>query len=115
MKTYRAAQSRFGGRMREQDCGELFTLLSCFHRTYAIHEDEVKLVLETIAEAYSTEYDHPDTRAIEILRNPRGAGRKKKLTESDEQHVQDLHREGYTVREIADLTGISKSSIQRML
>lgn len=115
MTTYRAAQSRFGSRMLERDFGELYALLKCFHRTYAIHDEEVKLVLETIAEAYSTEYHRSDRKAIEELSNPRRAGRKKKLTELDKQRVQELHRAGHTVRDIAALTGIPKSSVQRVL
>lgn len=115
MKTYRKAQSRFGSRMSERDFGELYSLLKFFFSIYATHEDEVKQVLEIIAEAYFTEYNCSDREAIEKLRNPRGAGRKKKLTEADKKRIQELRRAGHTIREIAVLTGISRSSVQRML
>lgn len=115
MKTYRAAQSRFGSYMTESDFGELHSLLKCFYSTYAIHEDEVKQVLDIVAEAYSMEYNRSDIKAIERLGNPRGAGRKAKLTEADKTFVQNLRSAGHTIREIAALTGIPKSSVQRLL
>lgn len=115
MKTYRDAQSRFGSTMPERDFGELYSLLKYFFSIYAFHEDEVKQMLETIAEAYATEYNCSDRKAIEKLGNPRGAGRKPKYTEADKNRIRDLHRAGHTVREIAALTGISKSSVQRLL
>lgn len=115
MKTYRAAQSRFGSRLEEHDFGELYSLLDYFYRVYAIREDAVKLVLDTIAEAYSTEYGHDDPAAIKLLHNPRGAGRKKKISVEAQQEIRSLHKSGLSVREIAQNTGISKSTVQRIL
>lgn len=115
MKTYRAAQSRFGSRLEKHDFGELYNLLDYFYRVYAIQEDAVKLVLDTIAEAYSSEYGYDDPAAIKLLHNPRGAGRKKMISAEVQRKVRSLHKSGLSVREIAQDTGISKSTVQRIL
>lgn len=115
MKTYRAAQSRYGARMLVKEFGDLYACLMCFYRTYAIEEEAVKHVLDVVAYAYSTEYEADDPDAISRLRNLRGAGRNSKFTEEDRQKVKELAKAKLSVREIAEKTGISKSTVQRML
>lgn len=107
---------RTGLCMNEPDFGETYTLLELFLKTYTTHEEEVKIVLETILEIYMKEYQRKDpARAIRALRNPRYAGRKKSLSDETIQNVKSLHDEGESIRSIAEKTGVSKSSVQRIL
>ena len=115
MKTYRAAQSRFGGIMLEKDFGELYAYLACFYGTYAIEEQAVKQVLDTVAWAYAAEYGYEDPSAIKALRNSRGAGRKRKTSQEMKQTIKELAKSGLSIREITAKTGIPKSTVQRML
>ena len=46
--------------MLEKDFGDLYACLECFYSTYAIEEKAVKLVLDTVAWTYATEYGHDD-------------------------------------------------------
>lgn len=101
--------------MTEKDFGELYAGLTCFYRTYAIEEQAVKLVLDTVANAYATEYGHDDLSAIKEIRNPRNAGRKRKYSEGVKQRVKDLSKSGLSTRQISAETGIPKSTVQRLL
>ena len=115
MKTYRAAQSRFGGTMLEKDFGDLYACLECFYSTYAIEEKAVKLVLDTVAWTYATEYGHDDPSAIKALHNSRGAGRRQKTSQEMQQNIKDLAKSGLSVRQISAKTGVPKSTVQRLL
>ncbi len=107
---------RTGGCMTEHDFGETYTFLELFLRTYVIYEDEVKIVLQAILEMYMLEYNKADpVRALKALRNPRNAGRKKQITDDNVDRIRGLYRKGLSIREIAEETGISKSSVQRFL
>ena len=107
---------RTGLCMNEPDFGEVYTLLELFLKTYTTHEDEVKIVLDAILEVYMKDYRKKDpVRALHALRNPRRAGRKQAILSEAIQSVLLLHDEGESLRSIAEKTGISKSSVQRIL
>ena len=107
---------RAGLCMIEPDFGETYTYLELFLNTYTTHEEEVKIVLDTILETYMKEYRQKDpVRALHTLRNPRGAGRKKTIPDETIQNVRSLHETGESIRSISEKTGVSKSSVQRIL
>ncbi|MBR3431187.1 MAG: helix-turn-helix domain-containing protein [Clostridia bacterium] len=107
---------RTGGGMTEHDFGETYTFLELFLRTYVVHEDEVKTVLQAILEMYMLEYNREDpVRALKALRNPRNAGRKKRIANEVVSRIRELHSQGHSIRCIADETGVPKSSVQRLL
>ncbi len=102
--------------MTEHDFGETYTFLELFLRTYVIHENEVKTVLQTILEMYMLEYNKKDpVRALRALRNPRNAGRKKHIASEVASRIRELRSQGHSIRCIAEETGVPKSSIQRLL
>ena len=107
---------RTGLCMSEHDFGETYTFLELFFQTYTVHEDDVKVVLQAILDTYILEYNRADPlRALKTLRNPRNAGRKQQITDEDMCKIKDLHNKGLSIRSISEETGISKSTIQRML
>lgn len=101
--------------MSEKDFGELYACLACFYSTYAIEEQAVKLVLDTVAWTYATEYGHGDPSAIKDLHNSRGAGRKQKTSQEMQQSIRDLAKAGLSIRQISAETGVPKSTVQRLL
>ena len=110
------AHRRSGGGMSEHDFGEAYTFLELFLRTYVVHEDEVKTVLQAILDTYMLEYNRADpTRALKELRNPRNAGRKRSISDDDMRRIQELHSQNHSIRTIADETGVPKSTVQRLL
>ncbi len=107
---------RTGGCMTEHDFGETYTFLELFLRTYTVHEDDVKVVLQAILDTYMLEYNRADPiRALKTLRNPRNAGRKQQTADEDIYRIKDFHNKGLSIRSISEVTGIPKSTIQRML
>ena len=102
--------------MSEHDFGETYTFLEFFLRTYVVHEDDVKTVLQTILETYMLEYNRADPiRALKALRNPRNAGRKKHISDDVESRIRELRNQGHSIRCITEETGVPKSSVQRLL
>ncbi len=107
---------RTGLCMTEHDFGETYTFLELFLKTYCSHEDEVRIVLDTILATYMQEYGRKDPiQALKALRNPRNAGRKQTIPEDVEHMVKSLHCLGKSIRAIAEETGLSKSSVHRLL
>ena len=107
---------RTGGGMSEHDFGETYTFLELFLRTYIVHEEEVKIVLQAVLDTYMLEYNRADPiRALKALRNPRNAGRKCQTTEEDITRIMELRRNHYSIRSIAEETGVSRSTVQRLL
>ena len=101
--------------MREKDFGDLYACLACFYSTYAIEEKAVKLVLDTVAWAYASEYGHDDVSAIKELRNLRNAGRKQKNGQDVKKRIMELAKSGLSIRQISAETGVPKSTVQRIL
>ena len=102
--------------MTEHDFAETYTYLELFLSTYTVHEEEVGTTLKAILDTYMLEYNRKDPiHALRVLRNPRGAGRKALTTTEDATRVQELHNSGMSIRGIAEETGLSKSTVQRLL
>jgi len=98
----------------EHDFGETYTFLELFLRTYVVHEEEVRIVLQAILDTYMLEYNRVDPiRTLKALRNPRNAGRKKQITDDKVGRIWELYSKGLSIRKIAEETGIPKSSVQR--
>ena len=109
-------QSRAGILMQDRDLGELYSLLRLFRNTYSICEQEADTLLQSICDLYRLQSGIQDEEtALMELKNPRQAGRKKTITPEQCHAVRELHGTGMPVREIAACTGISKSSVQRIL
>ena len=107
---------RTGGCMSEHDFGETYTFLELFLRTYTIHEDDVKVVLQAILDTYVLEYNQADpVRALKALRNPRNAGCKRQTGDDAICQIRELRNGGYSIRVISMKTGIPKSTVQRVL
>ena len=107
---------RTGGGMSEHDFGETYTFLELFLRTYVVHEEEVKIVLQAILDTYILEYNQADPiRALKALRNPRNAGRKSQTKEEDISRIRELRRKHLSIRSIAEEIGVPKSTVQRVL
>ena len=107
---------RAGGCMSEHDFGETYTFLELFLRTYTVHEEAVKVVLQAILDTYILEYNSSDPiRALKTLRNPRNAGRKKQITDDDICRIRGLRNKGCSIRSVSEITGISRSTVQRVL
>jgi len=102
--------------MSEHDFGETYTFLELFLRTYVVHEEEVKIVLQAILDTYMLEYNRADPiRALKALRNPRNAGRRSQTREEDISRIRELRRNHHSIRKIAEETGVPRSTIQRLL
>ncbi len=102
--------------MTEHDFAETYTYLELFFKSYVVHENEVEIALKAILDTYMLEYNHKDPiHALRMLRNPRGAGRKALTTTEDVVCVMKLHNSGNSIRSIAEETGLSKSTVQRLL
>ena len=107
---------RTGLCMTEHDFGETYTFLELFLKTYTSHEEEVQIVLDAILAIYMLEYGRRNpVRALKALRNPRNAGRKPAIPDDAERTVKSLHCRGKSIRTIAEETGLSKSTVQRLL
>ena len=107
---------RTGGCMSEHDFGETYTFLELFLRTYTVHEDDVKVVLQAILDTYVLEYNQADpVRALKALRNPRNAGCKRQTGDDAICRIRELRSEGCSIRAISEKTGIPKSTVQRVL
>lgn len=100
----------------EKDLGELYTYLELFGKVYDGYDTQIETLMKGIEEVYAHEYRCKDPeKALRRLRNPREAGRKQKYTQEQIEQVRELAREGRSIREIAEESGISKSSVQRWL
>ena len=99
--------------MTSQDLIELFQLLHLYRRTYlnAETQDNVLEVLSGISRAYQR-ITHGD---ILEARNPRGAGRKRKYTEIENQKIREMHRAGMSIRKIANEAHCSPGHVQDVI
>jgi Helix-turn-helix domain of resolvase. len=112
----RESYRRNGLFMSEFDFSELYTCLELFYKTYTACEAEVKTVLEAIENVYAREYRLSSPEQLhKVLHNPRNAGRKAKLEPAEVERIRELSGRGYSVRKIAEETGIPRSTVQRNL
>lgn len=109
-------QSRDGVLMQDGDLGELYSYLKLFQKTYCTCELEVGKLLQAVRDLYILQTGTGNVEeALNGLRNPRHAGRKQAITEDQRRTVRELHGSGMAIREIAAGTGLSRSSVQRIL
>lgn len=102
--------------MVERDLSELYTYLELFGKTYTACTPEVMALMQSVKDIYILQMGISDGEAVfRALRNPRNAGRKKKVTEEDSARIKQLSEEGMTVRAIAEELYIPKSTVQRIL
>lgn len=102
--------------MRAHDFGELYSYLKLFGRVYTDYEEERETMERGIEEIFTREYaceDAPDV--LVSMRNPRNAGRRRKTGEEAREQIRMLSKQGKSLREISDETGISKSTVQRII
>lgn len=98
------------------DLTELYSFLELFRRVYLGFDHEVDTLLYGIRDIFSLECFIVDLEtALRELRTPRNSGRKAKYPTSDRIRVEKLFHDGHSIRDIAAVTGIPKSSVQRLL
>ena len=102
--------------IRGKDLAELYTYLELFGKVYDGYDTEIERLRNAIEEIYAegrqwnkAEYE------LNKLHNPREAGRKPRYTKQQTDQVCALAGRGMSIREIAEETGISRSSVQRWL
>lgn len=101
--------------MKSGDLGELYTYLKLFGQVYTDCERERQILEEGIEEVFSREYGSRDAcRALEAMRNPRRAGRRRKNRPEAQERIKALSKQGKSIREISAETGIPKSTVQRL-
>ena len=102
--------------MTDHDLSELYTYLELFSKVYGGYEAETEAIRSGILEIYTEGYRPRDAdTALRELRNPRSAGRKSTLTDEQISEIVRLRSTKMSIREISAETGLSKSSVQRVL
>ncbi len=100
----------------EYDLGELYSYLVLFNKVYDGYEEEVDVLLSALLGIYTAEYAPEGTaESLSALRNNRGAGRKPVISDEQRAEVIRLSHARYSLREIAERSGVSRSSAQRIL
>lgn len=99
--------------MRSQDLLELYQLLERYERTYGNRKAAYfgKLQKE-IEEKYKICTRGEDIRQA---RNPRGAGRKRKYTEKENERIRELRKNGDSLRKISQTIGCSVGHVQDVI
>lgn len=101
--------------MRAVDLGELYTYLKLFGRVYTDCEAERQTIEKGIEEILNREYSREEAAAaLQVMRNPRNAGRRRKNGLEAQEQVRALSAQGKTIRDISAETGIPKSTVQRL-
>ncbi len=101
--------------MRAKDPGELYTYLKLFGRVYTDCEEERKTMEHGIEDIFTKEYGYQDgAAALQAMRNPREARRRKKNGDGAREQVRLLAAQGKSIREISAETNIPKSTVHRI-
>ncbi len=101
--------------MNRHDLSELYTYLGLFMDTYTDCPRECSSLQARIKEIYMEQYPCADVEsAVRARGNPRGAGRKASYENDVRVRIRELSAQGKTVREISRLTGVPKSTVQRL-
>lgn len=101
--------------MNARDLGELYTYLKLFGRVYTDCETERQAMEHGIEEIFRREYRGEDAAtALQSMKNPRKAGRRRKNGPEAQEQVKALSVQGRSIREISAETGIPKSTVQRL-
>lgn len=100
--------------MRAVDLWELYTYLKLFGRVYTDCEAERQTMEKGVEEILNREYSREKAAALQVMRNPRNAGRRRKNGLEAQEQVRALSAQGKTIRDISAETGIPKSTVQRL-
>lgn len=101
--------------MNAHDLSELYTYIDLFMSTYTDCGSECAALQACIRELYMEQYRCNDAEsAMRQLRNPRDAGRKRHYLDDARAQVLELSGQGKSVREVSQMTGIPKSTVQRL-
>lgn len=101
--------------MRAVELGELYTYLKLFGQVYTDCERERLILEHGIEEVFGREYSGRDAcKALQAMRNPRKAGRRRKNGPEAQKQIRVLSGQGKTIREISAETGIPKSTVHRL-
>lgn len=101
--------------MNRHDLSELYAYLGLCMDTYTDCQGECSALQARIKEIYLKQYPCTDVEsAAHELGNLRGAGRKACYGSAVRVRIRELSGQGKTVREISRLTGIPKSTVQRL-
>lgn len=102
-----------GIKMKAVDLGELYGLLEMYGRVY---DGVPKELLEHIETAYKEAKDTGGSpKGRERITNPRGAGRKSRVTEEEIEKACRLYGSGYTIRETAKEMGCSVGYVHKLI
>ena len=105
--------------MRDQDLAELHSYLLLFTKIYDDREEETRKLISAVRDIYCFQtrgmYKGDEEAAIKSIKNPRGAGRKKRIGDEDSRQVIQLRETGLSIREITRETGVPRSTVQRIL
>ena len=96
--------------IRKTDLGELYTLLELYQRVYGEVPEGLLIKIE---DRYKRAHG-PGERERQIT-NPRGAGRKSKITEERIRQAKELKRKGYKIREIGKEMGCSTGHVHKLI
>ena len=97
--------------MRKTDLGELYALLEMYQRVYGGVPDGLLIKIE---DRYERAHGSGADRENRIT-NPRGAGRKSKITEERIRQAKELKRKGYKIREIGKEMGCSVGHVHKLI
>ena len=97
--------------MRKTDLGELYALLEMYQRVYGGVPEGLLIKIE---DRYGKSHGPVADRENQIT-NPRGAGRKSKITEERIRQAKELKRKGYKIREIGKEMGCSTGHVHKLI
>ena len=103
MKTY--------GYMKNMDLIELYQLLRMFQ---CVHPEDGQIgeVMEKVRHEYGR---HNKGKVIDKAHNPRGAGRKRKYTEEEDERILKLYNEKKSMRKVSKAYGCSLGHVQDVI
>ena len=101
--------------MTDYDLAEFHRYLLLFTKTYDDCEQDIKRVSLAVEDIFFEQSRLNEKSAMDELRNPRHAGRKKSITVEQISEIQSLHKEGLSIRKISEQMKVPKSTVQRVL
>lgn len=97
--------------MRKTDLGELYALLEMYQRVYGGVPEGLLIKIEN---RYEKTHGTGADRERQVT-NPRGAGRKSKITEERIRQAKELKGKGYKIREIGKEMGCSAGHVHKLI
>jgi len=101
--------------MKCQQLAELYILLQTYIQVYDTQE-QAESLLNDIEQAYEEQAKIEKAPDIKnIIKNPRGSGRKSTMTTDQKNKIFALHQEGKTIREIASEIPCSIGYVHKLI